>query len=81
VPYLRVRYWFWGRPSFCDLWHDLRAATPETRPPAHLAMGYHSSRHYCLRTAPVVASTAGLILARVASWPRGYTVAHDHSCV
>jgi hypothetical protein len=20
-------YWFWGRPSFCDLWHDLRAAT------------------------------------------------------
>ncbi len=25
-------YWFWGRPSFCDLWHDLRAATSEIRP-------------------------------------------------
>jgi hypothetical protein len=25
-------YWFWGRPSFSDLWHDLRAATSEIRP-------------------------------------------------
>jgi peroxiredoxin len=25
-------YWFWGRPSFDDLWHDLRAAAKETRP-------------------------------------------------
>ena len=25
-------YWFWGRPSIGDLWHDLRAATSETRP-------------------------------------------------
>ena len=25
-------YWFWGRPSFYDLWRDLRAATSETRP-------------------------------------------------
>ena len=25
-------YWFWGRPSFCDLWRDLRAATAEIRP-------------------------------------------------
>ena len=25
-------YWFWGRPSFYDLWHDLRAATREIRP-------------------------------------------------
>ena len=25
-------YWFWGRPSFYDLWHDLRAATAEIRP-------------------------------------------------
>ena len=24
-------YWFWGRPSFYDLWHDLRAATSEIR--------------------------------------------------
>ena len=23
-------YWFWGRPSFYDLWHDLRAATPRS---------------------------------------------------
>ena len=25
-------YWFWGRPSFTDLWHDLREATAEIRP-------------------------------------------------
>jgi peroxiredoxin len=25
-------YWFWGRPSITDLWHDLRTATRETRP-------------------------------------------------
>jgi peroxiredoxin len=24
-------YWFWGRPSFADLWHDLRDATREIR--------------------------------------------------
>ena len=25
-------YWFWGRPSFVDLWHDLRDVMRETRP-------------------------------------------------
>jgi len=25
-------YWFWGRPSVVDLWHDLRAVTQEIRP-------------------------------------------------
>jgi peroxiredoxin len=25
-------YWFWGRPSVQDLWHDLRAATAVIRP-------------------------------------------------
>ena len=25
-------YWFWGRPSFYDLWRDLRVAVSETRP-------------------------------------------------
>ena len=25
-------YWFWGRPSIADLWHDLRAVTRESRP-------------------------------------------------
>ncbi len=25
-------YWFWGRPSVDDLWHDLRAASSEIRP-------------------------------------------------
>jgi peroxiredoxin len=24
-------YWFWGRPSFTDLWRDLRAAMSESR--------------------------------------------------
>src|ERR1700710_450077 len=25
-------YWFWGRPSIVDLWHDLREASREIRP-------------------------------------------------
>jgi hypothetical protein len=25
-------YWFWGRPSIVDLWHDLRAASSQVRP-------------------------------------------------
>jgi hypothetical protein len=25
-------YWFWGRPSFVDLWHDLRDVAREIRP-------------------------------------------------
>jgi peroxiredoxin len=25
-------YWFWGRPSFYDLWHDLRDVSREIRP-------------------------------------------------
>jgi len=25
-------YWFWGRPSIVDLWHDLRAVSAEIRP-------------------------------------------------
>jgi hypothetical protein len=25
-------YWFWGRPSFADLWDDLRDVTREVRP-------------------------------------------------
>ena len=25
-------YWFWGRPSVVDLWHDLRDASCEVRP-------------------------------------------------
>lgn len=25
-------YWFWGRPTITDLWHDLRAVTKEIRP-------------------------------------------------
>jgi peroxiredoxin len=25
-------YWFWGRPSLVDLWHNLRAVTSEIRP-------------------------------------------------
>jgi peroxiredoxin len=30
-------YWFWGRPSFVDLWHDLREVTREIRPDWDLA--------------------------------------------
>jgi hypothetical protein len=33
VPFcLPDGYWFWGRPSAVDLWHDLRAVTSEIRP-------------------------------------------------
>jgi hypothetical protein len=31
-------YWFWGRPSFYDLWRDLRAATAGIRPDWDLAI-------------------------------------------
>lgn len=31
-------YWFWGRPSVGDLWHDLRAATREIRPDWDLSL-------------------------------------------
>ena len=30
-------YWFWGRPSFADLWRDLREVTAEVRPDWDLA--------------------------------------------
>jgi peroxiredoxin len=30
-------YWFWGRPSVVDLWHDLRAVTREIRPDSDLS--------------------------------------------
>jgi len=30
-------YWFWGRPSVYDLWHDLREATREIRPDWNLS--------------------------------------------
>jgi hypothetical protein len=30
-------YWFWGRPSTVDLWHDLRDVTEEIRPDSDLA--------------------------------------------
>ena len=26
------RIWFWGRPSFVDLWHDIRVVSAEVRP-------------------------------------------------
>ena len=31
-------YWFWGRPSFYELWRDLRAATAEIRPDLDLSI-------------------------------------------
>src|SRR5215213_7719079 len=32
-------YWFWGRPSFVDVWHDLRAVSAEIRPDWDLGVG------------------------------------------
>jgi peroxiredoxin len=47
-------YWFWGRPSVYDLWHDLRAVSSQIRPDWDLstpglaeawAAGDHSKFH------------------------------------
>ena len=47
-------YWFWGRPSVVDLWHDLREVSSEIRPDWDLAVpglrenweaGDHSMHH------------------------------------
>jgi peroxiredoxin len=47
-------YWFWGRPSIDELWHDLRAVTADIRPDWDLsvpglreawAAGHRSSFH------------------------------------
>jgi peroxiredoxin len=32
VHTIYMGYWFWGRPSFADLWRDLREVSAETRP-------------------------------------------------
>jgi peroxiredoxin len=32
VHSIYMGYWFWGRPSLTDLWHDLRLASSEVRP-------------------------------------------------
>ena len=32
IHYVYNGYWFWGRPSVTDLWHDLRNVTREIRP-------------------------------------------------
>ena len=54
-------YWFWGRPSVDDLWHDLRAASSEIRPDWDLSTpglreawdaGDRSPFHGCRRGAP-----------------------------
>lgn len=37
VSRIYMGYWFWGRPSVVDLWHDLRALSSETRPDWDLA--------------------------------------------
>jgi len=48
-------YWFCGRPSFCDLWHDLRAgarhAGPATRWPPCDPRRDEGSDHAGLRPA------------------------------
>jgi hypothetical protein len=60
-------YWFWGRPSFYDLWTDLRAATAEIRPDWDLATpglraawdaGDYSKFHGWDRRAPGSAPTS-----------------------
>jgi hypothetical protein len=54
-------YWFWGRPSFVDLWHDLGDVTAEIRPDWDVAApglrqawdaGEWSPFHGCDRRSP-----------------------------
>ena len=45
-------YWFWGRPSIADLWHDLRAASSEIRPDWDLRARLGSARHGMRATCP-----------------------------
>ena len=40
-------YWFWGRPSVIDLWHDLRIVTSEIRPDWDLRYSRTSRRMEC----------------------------------
>jgi hypothetical protein len=40
-------YWFWGRPSVIDLWHDLRTVTIEIRPDWDLRYSRTSRRMEC----------------------------------
>jgi peroxiredoxin len=58
-------YWFWGRPSFYDLWRDLRDVTAEVRPDWDLdapglreawEAGDHSHFHGWNRRAPTTPS-------------------------
>jgi peroxiredoxin len=44
VHHIYNGYWFWGRPSFVDLWHDLRTVTCEIRPDWDLSKpGLHAA--------------------------------------
>jgi peroxiredoxin len=60
-------YWFWGRPSFVDLWHDLRIVNSEIRPDWDLSKpglreawdaGDYSAFHGWNRHAPQSAPTS-----------------------
>jgi hypothetical protein len=61
-------YWFWGRPSFADLSHDLRAAMSAIRPDWDLSTaglreawdaGDHSKFHGWDRQSPESTSSPG----------------------
>ena len=71
-------YWFWGRPSFYDLWHDLRAATSEIRPDWDLSTpglreawdaGDYSKFHGWDRRAPESAPTSYVTQRERKAWP------------
>lgn len=59
-------YWFWGRPSIVDLWHDLRDVTREIRPDWDLSTpglrdswnaGDYSSFHGWNKSSKTIASS------------------------
>ena len=53
-------YWFWGRPSVVDLWHDLRAASREIRPDWDLSDARAARRRGTRATTrPSTAGTGG----------------------
>ena len=58
-------YWFWGRPSVVDLWHDLRAVTREIRPDWDLQHSWTSRGMECGR--PLAISR----MEQACQWGRG----------
>ena len=57
-------YWFWGRPSVVDLWHDLREVSSEIRPDWDLSTPGLRERVGRGRPRPSTGGTSGKVSSR-----------------